>query len=104
MNICWAGRFPYLTKMFKNHMIRTFCLLVSLTFFYHASAQPTTPGKGRTLTFRLKLSDLPVPDTLGLVWLTLPYVEGETVQHFSVFSKTPGADGLYQQTITFPDS
>lgn len=85
-------------------MIKTICILFSFMLFHKANAQQNIPGNGHKVTFKVKISDIATPDTVAIIWLLLPYEEGKTVEQLSVFPKTPGTDGLYQQTITFPDS
>lgn len=78
--------------------------MLSLVLFYEVTAQQNIPGNGSKVTFKLKISEITNPDTVAIIWVLLPYEEGKTVQQLSVFPKTPDANGLYQQTITFPDS
>jgi Protein of unknown function (DUF3500) len=86
-------------------MTKTIGILLCTMLFYKANAQQSISGNGHPITFKLKLAaDIANPDTVAIIWLPLPYVEGKTVEQLAVFPKTPGTDGLYQQTISFPDS
>jgi hypothetical protein len=85
-------------------MIKTICLLFSVLLFQKATAQQPIAGHGHSITFKFKISEIAAPDTVAILWFPLPYVQGKTVEQLSVFPNPPGTDGLYQQTITFPDS
>ncbi len=66
--------------------------------------QQNTLSTGHKVTFKLKITDIENPDSVAIVWILMPYEEGKTVMHESIFPKTLDANGLYQQTITFTDS
>ena len=72
--------------------------------FNKANAQQTVLNTDHKVTFKLKTTQIANPDSVAIVWSIQPYVEGKTVQQVSFFPKTLDTNGLYQQTITFPDS
>ncbi|MES2796482.1 MAG: DUF3500 domain-containing protein [Bacteroidota bacterium] len=83
--------------MKKTILFLAFCLLANLAF----SQQKSNDHK---ITFKLKITEIENPDSVGILWFVLPYMEGKTVVNTSFFPKTLDANGLYQQTLTFPDS
>ena len=78
--------------------------MLSLMFFNKANAQQNVLNTDHKVTFQLKITQIANPDSVAIVWSIQPYVEGKTVQQVSFFPKTLDTNGLYQQTITFPDS
>ncbi len=81
------------------------CLLLAFGLLSHlAFAQQNGLSTDHKVTFQLKITQLENPDSVAIAWLILPYVDGKTVVQTSFFPKTPNANGLYEQTITFPDS
>jgi hypothetical protein len=72
--------------------------------FNKANAQQTVHNTDHTITFKLKMTEIPNLDTVAIVWFLMPYEDGKTVEQFAMFPKALDANGLYQQTITFPDS
>jgi hypothetical protein len=85
-------------------MNKIILLLLTLIFFYNLNAQQDNQGTNNKVTFKLKISEIENPDSVGIVWLILPYVEGKTVEQVSYFPKVLDANGFYHQTITFADS
>ena len=85
-------------------MIKAICILFFFIYFHNANAQQNVLSNGHKVTFKLKVSDISPTDTVAIIWLLLPYEEGKTVRQLSIFPKKLDTDGLYQQTITFPDS
>jgi len=83
--------------MKKTLISLAFSLLVNLAF----AQQNSTDHK---ITFKLKITEVENPDSVGILWFALPYVDGKTVVNTSLFPKTLDKNGLYQQTLTFPDS
>lgn len=85
-------------------MNKIILLLLTLIFFYNLNAQQDNQGTNNKVTFKLKITEIENPDSVGIVWLILPYVEGKTVEQVSYFPKVLDANGFYHQTITFADS
>jgi Protein of unknown function (DUF3500) len=80
------------------------CVLFSLMFLHKSNAQQNLLNTDHNVTFKLKITQIANPDSVAIVWFILPYMEGKTIEQTSLFPKTLDANGLYQQTITFPDS
>lgn len=59
---------------------------------------------GHKVTFKLKITEIENPDSVAIMWFVQPYVEGKTMIQTSYFPTKVDANGLFQQTITFPDS
>ncbi len=74
-----------------------FCLLSNFAF-------PQQNSTDHNITFKLKITEMENPDSVGILWFVQPYEEGKTVVNTSYFPKTPDVNGLYQQTLSFPDS
>lgn len=67
-------------------------------------AQQKSLSIDHKVTFKLKITEIEKPDSVAINWIIEPYVEGKTVEQVSAFPKSPDANGIYQQTLTFPDS
>ena len=78
--------------------------MLSFMLFYKANAQQNALSPDHKVCFKLKITEIANPDSVGIGWFIQPYVEGKTVENVSLFPKMLDADGLYQQTIAFPDS
>jgi|GEM_PF-155593 len=85
-------------------MKQAICLLFACILFYKAYTQPGTTGTGFPVSFKLKVPGMAATDTAAIIWLQLPYKQGTTVEHFVEFPSRPDSNGLYHQTISFPDS
>ena len=85
-------------------MYKTIFIVLSFMLFYKANAQQNVLSIDHKVTFKLKITEIENPDSVGIVWFIEPYVEGKTVENVSLFPKMLDANGLYQQTIIFPDS
>jgi len=85
-------------------MNKIILLLLTSIFVCKSNAQQNNLSTDHKVTFKLKITEIENPDSVGIVWIILPYVEGKTIQQVSLFPKVLDANGLYYQTITFPDS
>lgn len=85
-------------------MKKTIILLLSFSYFISVFAQQIVIGADHTVSFKLKMTESEMPDSLAIVWFSLPYIEGKTQESVSLFPKKPDANGLYHQSISFPDS
>ena len=75
-------------------MNKIILLLLTLIFFYNLNAQQDNQGTNNKVTFKLKITEIENPDSVGIVWLILPYVEGKTVEQVSYFPKVLDANGF----------
>lgn len=73
-------------------------------YFTNAHAQLKLDSTNQKVTFKLKITNFSKPDTVDIVWFILPYEDGKTIQELSTFPNSMDPDGLYKQTIYFPDS
>lgn len=111
---CMEGAFffPSPLRIFANFLInksilkmkKTILLLAFGLMFNLAFAQQNVLSTDHKVTFKLKITEIANPDSVGIGWFVRPYVEGETIVNTSFFPKTLDANGLYQQTLPFPDS
>jgi hypothetical protein len=85
-------------------MNKVILILLPFLFFNNVNAQETAVIAGHDVTFKLKITDPIITDSIAIRWIIEPYMESETVVHRSLFPKSTNTDGLYQQTIIFPDS
>ena len=85
-------------------MNRVILILIPFLFFNHVNAQESVISAGHEVTFKLKITDLAITDSVGIGWFIEPWVEDKSVGNWSLFSKSSNLDGLYQQAISFPDS
>jgi hypothetical protein len=85
-------------------MNKVILILLPFLFFNHVNAQETAVIASHDVIFKLKVTDPIITDSIGIEWFTQPYVQDKTGVHWSLFPKSTNTDGLYQQTITFPDS
>jgi hypothetical protein len=79
--------------------------LLILTLFLSITilAQENILSNGHEVTFKLKITSLPIKYSVGIGWFIEPYADDQKIER-SLFPKSPNTDGLYQQTISFPDS
>ena len=57
------------------------------------------------ITFKLKITDIAHPDSVTITWLVMPVAKGQPFDRKGPFlMQAPGADGLYQLTVSLPDS
>jgi len=82
--------------------MRTNFLLFSCMLYFTATAQQSTTASGHTINFKLKIKDVAATDTAAIIWFTLPYQQGS--EQWVAFPTTTDNNGLYQQSILFPDS
>ncbi len=76
-----------------------------IAFFFLANlAFSQQNSNDHNVTFKLKITEIENPDSVGILWFVQPYLEGKTVVNTSYFPKILDANGLYQKTLTFPDS
>ncbi|QHV94333.1 DUF3500 domain-containing protein [Spirosoma endbachense] len=57
--------------------------------------------------FKLKITEWTNPDSVAVYWFLMPFQKGENTASATkgpYFMRAPGAEGLYQVTIPFPDS
>ncbi len=85
--------------MIKRKVI---CIIFFLVFFIKVDAQE--PEQNHKVIFKLKITEIQNPDSVAVMWFLQPYVQDETVVQVSMFPQTPGTNGLYQQSLYFPDS
>jgi len=79
-------------------------ILLYFLLFTKVYAQQNDVHTEHKVHFKLKKTTQANSESLGIRWYIKPYVENETVLQRSSFPKSPNANGLYNQTITFPDS
>jgi|TARA_R110000850_G_scaffold3773_11_gene17520 hypothetical protein len=84
-------------------MNKVILILLSFIFFNNTNAQQSTVNKAHQVTFKLKTTSLPIKYSVGIGWFIGPYAGDQKIER-SLFPKAPNTDGLYQQTISFPDS
>lgn len=85
-------------------MNKVILILIPFLFFNHVNAQESIISAGHEVTFKLKISNLAITDSVGIGWFIEPWVEDKSVGNWSLFPKSSNVDGIYQQTISFPDS
>ncbi len=85
-------------------MKKTFLILLVILLFNLVNAQEVIPSKEHQVNFKLKITEIKNPDSVAVMWFLQPYVQDVTVDQVSMFQQTSDANGLYQQTISFPDS
>ena len=85
-------------------MKKTFLILLVILLFNLVNAQEVIPSKEHQVNFKLKITEIKNPDSVAVMWFLQPYVQDVTVDQVSMFPQTSDANGLYQQTISFPDS
>ncbi|MEP6628124.1 MAG: DUF3500 domain-containing protein [Ginsengibacter sp.] len=83
-------------------MKQTFLALLLLLLCNNLIARQTAVNNDHPVTFKLKITEFAKPDTIAIVWFTLPYKQG--TEQISIFPNTLNNEGLYQQTISFNDS
>ena len=69
-----------------------------------AIAQQNVLSTDHKVNFKLQITEIENPDSVAINWFVLPYVPDKTVIQQSLFTKKTDPNGLYEQTITFPDS
>jgi hypothetical protein len=84
-------------------MNKVILILLSFLFFNHVNAQESVVNASHEVTFKLKITSLPIKYSMGIGWFIGPYADDQKIER-SLFPKSPNTDGLYQQTISFPDS
>jgi hypothetical protein len=83
-------------------MKKTIAFLLLLLVFDKAMTQQTGTGKGLQVNFKLSITEMKNPDSVGIYWFVLPYQEN--TEQLSLFPKESRDKAVYQQTILFPDS
>jgi hypothetical protein len=85
-------------------MNKVILILLPFLFLYNVKAQETAVIASHDVTFKLKTTNLAITDSVGIGWFIEPNVGNQTVVNWSLFPKATATNGLYQQSITFPDS
>jgi len=85
-------------------MIKTIFFVVSVVFFIQVDAQQVNHNRNHQVIFNLKITDIDNPDSVAVMWFLQPYIDGVTVDHVVMFPHNLNDKGLYQQSISFPDS
>jgi hypothetical protein len=84
-------------------MKKVILILMPFLFFNHVNAQESVISARHEVTFKLKITDLAITDSVGIGWFIEPYADDQKIER-SLFPKSPNTDGLYEQTISFPDA
>ena len=85
-------------------MNKVIFILLYFMLFTNVYAQQNSVNKEHKVTFKLKITEQTITDSIAIIWFIPPYLEKKTVIHHSLFPKSLNTNGLYEQTITFPDS
>ncbi|MBK9398705.1 MAG: hypothetical protein IPN55_16280 [Saprospiraceae bacterium] len=85
-------------------MIKTIFFVVSVVFFIQVDAQQVIHNRNHQVIFNLKITDIDNPDSVAVMWFLQPYIDGVTEDHVVMFPHNLNDKGLYQQSISFPDS
>jgi hypothetical protein len=84
-------------------MNKVILILISFLFFNNVNAQQNTVTTEHEVTFKLKITDLAITDSVVIGWFIAPYMEDQKIEQ-ALFPKSPNPNGIYQQTISYPDS
>lgn len=86
-----------LTKLFFGSLLLTVFALTVVSFRTNGDLQ---------ITFKLKISNLPKPDSVAVYWYLSPLQKGTTSAGSAkglFLMHQPDADGLYHLSLSFPD-